>query len=431
MKHAILISQNFAPVNASGTVRAFYFAKYLSEFGWYPHVIARHPFEEASQDAGLLKELEGRCDIHYVWQSSNHPIHGFLSRQKNKTCNNNRLSRAIYKTAFAIWLKAACLITLILFCVKAFQLSRKHQVDLVWATGDPWLSFDIGRWIKKLLSVPFIMDQRDPWTYGALWNPPSKSFAKRQVRREKRALKAADAVVYTSPLTKEIMQKRTMTELASKMSFICNGFDISTITDHSPDSQAGQHQILTLRYIGSLKGHRTPEPLVKAIKSLRKAGKIGEELKFEVVGPVGPWENYLRNPDNEEFIKLRGSVPYDESLQLMRSADVLVLLQTLTEGADVISGKVYEYLASGRPILAIVPQDGGDAWALNYADTGFIADFQSPDMIQKQLEILYNKWQNSDFYRLTPAPPEQFDRRKLTAELADLLNSCTKHKALQ
>ena len=430
MKEFLFVAQNLPPANVSGTVRPFYFAKYLAENGWKPHVLACRPNKNLPADHTLLKELEGTCEIHYLSQFDDHRftvgLRKLHERLRSKNTAVHRGAAFVVRGISRIWKNITHYLTVAHFTLKARQIARHHKIKLVWATGDPWTSFEIGRHIKCFLSIPFVMDQRDPWTYGAMWAPTSELSANRERKKERRALQAADAVVYTSPLTCGIMKSRNPADIAAKMTVICNGYEPDP-NEIPPAADESQKQQLTLRYIGSLKGHRTPFPPLQALKSLVESGRVGNDIHLEFVGNSQDWETLTEEYTQKGLATFIGPVPYAESLGMMRTANCLVLLQTLEEGRDVISGKAYEYVASKRPILAVVPEDGGDAWLLRECGAGIIADFRDETAIENAIEEIYKLWQHD---RLTTMSlqrlPVQFERRQLTKQLAHLLDDTTR-----
>jgi hypothetical protein len=144
---------------------------------------------------------------------------------------------------------------------------------------------------------------------------------------------------------------------------------------------------------------------------------------------VGDYQQQLAETGPDKHIENMGPVPYRESLDAMRTADVLVLLQTIGgEGNDVIGGKAYEYLAAHRPILGIVPPDGGDAWLLSSAEAGTVTGISDVQRVAQGFLHYWRLWKDGRLSEMTARQDlSQFSRRKLTQDLASLFDDVLTH----
>ena len=124
-----------------------------------------------------------------------------------------------------------------------------------------------------------------------------------------------------------------------------------------------------------------------------------------------------------EQVRDVGQVSHAESLQYMRGADVNLLLQTITEGTDVIAGKTFEYLAARKPVVGVVAPDGGDAWLLRETGGGCVVSFDDPGAVADEMHRLWKLWKDGALADAeAKVVVERYTRRNLTRELASVFD---------
>jgi hypothetical protein len=416
MKNILMIAYAFPPFNFSGTARPFGFAKHLGDFGWRPTVVTREGTGGFDADESMLSELKGRCEIVRVQVGDGDDWPGWV--RKYFGWGGRRISEGLTWRArnwfpglkdHVHWGGPA---------VKAgLELARKKQFDLVWATGDPWSSVMAGYRLSKLLKIPFVADLRDPWTYGTMWSPATDRIAAYHQRWERKILGRAKRTVFTSPLTTDIMRGRVDSNLADRLVTITNGFDEF---DGEAKRDVSEDKCL-FSFVGHLsKRHKQPGVLLEGLKRACRDRELAESICFEFVGKTVGYEEQMDRP----YIRYVPPVTQKESRRVMRGSDVLVLLQTITgSGCDVISGKAYEYLAAGRPILGVVPEDGGDAWLIRETKSGVVTGTSDPEKVAEGILHFWRLWKEKKL--VSPVTPEaigRFSRRNLTRELAELFD---------
>lgn len=426
-KNVLMIAYAFPPLNFSGSARPLGFARYLRDFGWHPTILTRRGTGRFASDEQMLAGLEDKCDIRRVppgdnddWASCIKQKLGFLDTPcRLLGLGPHRFSESIAWRAPNLlpglqesihWGRPAF--------QAALELAKQKHFDLIWATGDPWSSLIAACRLSKKLRRPFIADIRDPWTYGVLWNPATPRIAKWNQAWEQKILARAARTVFTSPLTRDIYRSRVKKESAPRIVSITNGFDDSKPLE-APSALRSSDRKCRLGFIGNLTAHRDPQILIQAFKLARES--IGsDQIALHFVGRITPYENFFK----ENAIEHTPSVTQVQSRQSMRSADVLVLLQaSMTLGSDVISGKAYEYLAAGKPILAVVPETGGDAWLIRQTNAGTVTGTTDPNKIAHAIEHYWQLWkQNKLVSPVTPDQLDRFSRRNLTRELTELFD---------
>jgi glycosyltransferase involved in cell wall biosynthesis len=267
-----------------------------------------------------------------------------------------------------------------------------------------------GYLLSRFSGKPLVVDLRDPWTYGSLWQPASPQIASWERALASKVLGHASRVVVTSPLTAKEFTQRFPECPSHKMVTITNGYAATEVASE----RTGHEGKLLLRYIGMLNERRTPDVLLDALAEVLQNDEIAVDLRFEFIGSMGPHADKLRSPALKGTVTSLGKVSYDRSIGLMRGSDVNVLLQTIAEGQDVIAGKTFEYLAANRPILAAVDASGGDAWLMRETNAGLVVDWQDAPGIAAAIRELWRSWKTGQLQ-------EQFSQKDLSAFSRDAL----------
>ncbi|HEX2880008.1 MAG TPA: glycosyltransferase [Polyangiaceae bacterium] len=223
----------------------------------------------------------------------------------------------------------------------------------------------------------------------------------------------------TSPLTMAEMQKRFPGRAAERMLTITNGY---AELDVKAERTLGDGKFL-LRYIGMLNERRTPDVLLDALRIALEHSGLAQDLRVEFIGSMGKHESKLADPRLHDTARAVGQVPHERSLALIKGSDVNVILQTIEEGQDVIAGKTFEYLAAGQPILAIIDEQGGDAWLLRQGQGGMIVGWREPKPIAAAIVKMWELWKadrlRSEF---PPVDVHQYTRQSLTRRLAGVFD---------
>lgn len=435
MKHSVLmVYDKFPPFNVSGTARAFHFAKDLPFFGWTPIVLTGQPGPSEARDPAPLALLppEVRVLRARAWLT---PGKDQLARWFNRMRSPARPSpglaptvpRASSRRVFTRgswtwrmtglpmwvldwhfdWAPAALL--------RALRDPDVRRADLVWVSAPHVTNLFVGEALSRLLNKPLVVDLRDPWTYGSLWSPRGEWVARVERARATQILSRAARVVVTSPLTQVQMERRFP---HARFVTITNGFTVGDSIRPLREVAPGK---CLFRYIGVLNERRRPDPLLEGWAIACRTPGLRDKVHLEFVGDMAGHERSIARLGLDDVVSSRGPVSFDDSLRLMRGSDVNVVLQTLSEGQDVIAGKTFEYLAAGKPVLGVISEQGGDAWLLGRVGGAHLAGYDDPERIAAAIQACVR-----DFERGAPGPKRErlaaFERRHLTGVLARLLD---------
>ena len=430
LKRALMIAQHFPPVNFSGTARPYGFARYLAEFGYWPIVVAMRDSPGHALDYEPLKALAGRYEIHRVGLAAPWLVpKGRRQRRSQAARSGAPGPSAVQGEAglprLGLWglMRRKVGLQIGFFwpaVAKGCELFLRQGFDVIWATGPPWESLRAAYLLSRATGCPYVADLRDPWTYGSMWHPPDREAAEHARSWEKRVSATASRIVYTSPLTADIMRERLGPGCRDRVVTITNGFDGGRTETRGDDV----NDKLVFRFVGNLGGNKNPEVLFEGIRLACQREDVASDLRVQFVGGMAGFEQRIASGTLSRCVDYVGYVTAQESRAYMAGADVLILLQTLTgPGRDVISGKAYEYLAARRPILGVVPEDGGDAWLLRETNSGIITGATDPERIAEGIRRCWRLWKEGRLEELAPKGDiSRFSRRNLTRQLASLFD---------
>jgi glycosyltransferase involved in cell wall biosynthesis len=426
-----MISEKFPPFNLSGSARPFYFAKYLPEFGYVPRIVASSLVARDERDERLLAELPPAVQVRRTPRLISPMVARVRELFPRRALPTNPLGAlepraggggrrpkpwAQEALGWLGWWSHWELDWAALAALAGVWEARRARPSLIWASGPHFRNFVVAARLSEWLRVPLVLDLRDPWTYGSLWRPRCESSARSEQAWALRVLGLATRIVFTSPLTLEAMSRRFPQLPRERLLTITNGFEDTAV---EPLRDVGAERCL-FRYIGVLNDRRQPDVLIRAFARAAKDTGFRASARLEFIGSAGGHEGKSNLAPGCD-VRFRGHVPRADSLRLMAGSDVNLLLQTISEGQDVISGKAFDYLHVRKPILGVVDPSGGDAWLLEATGAGRVAPWQDQDAIARELTAAFQRWQAREPLELRQ-DVSRYSRRGLTAQLAGLFD---------
>ncbi|MFN7981854.1 MAG: glycosyltransferase [Vicinamibacterales bacterium] len=430
----------YPPTRTIASLRLAKFVKFLPEFGWEPHVFTITPVTNRYTAAGALQDEAPPAHVHRVPDPS---VHVWVDRlaarvrgrseassspstQRSATATPEGGGSAVTRLAYRLYRDFVCMPDEAWPWLRHYREIRdaaaNASVDLIFSSSPPATSHVLARRLAADLGKPWVADLRDPW---ADMHTLDRNAVRRwlDVRLERRTLSHAAALTTVSAP----MAKRFAADYDAPVHVIMNGYDAADVPAALADVQPESDR-LTLVYTGLLyEGRRTPLMVFQALRRLHERSAI--DLAHVAVRLYGRnlaiAERQLRDfPELAGVVHLGGEVSYQESLVLQRRATVLLLLEWPDPRAvGVVTGKLFEYLSTGRPILAIGPHGGEIDRILGETGGGMLA--QTIEELEQRLLTLYE-----DFRAHGPASScapsailEQFTRRAMTGRLADAFNS--------
>ena len=420
MRTVLILAYYFPPMGLGGVQRPLKFSKYLPQFGWRPIVATVKDVSYYSQDTTLLEELpeevvvsrSGSLDplrLAYCLGKRNIAIGGPRSKGKS-------FARLILFPDNQIgWVPFAV--------TRALRLIRKYPVDAILTTSPPASSHLAGYLIHRLTGLPWVIDFRDAWTGGEFDQAPSNAHRWLACTLQQHFIHRATHVIAVS---QDIVDGLTDTlPGAPPVTVIPNGYDSADFA--FPVGRAPANKFI-LTYCGALNAARNPEPLFQALHrmtaqqadlaDLLEVRLIGEDLGLSV-------ETLIRKYKIQHLVTHFGYLTHEKAVTQILAANALVMFITseshLVKGVP--TGKIYEYLASGKPILAIAP-DGTASDLIKRYDRGQTVPPNDVQQIALVLETWIKQYEAGDLpeYPVDDEAIRPFSRFQLTDQLAQILN---------
>lgn len=430
-KKVLIITYYWPPAGGAGVQRWLKFVKYLPKKGWDPVIYTPLNGEMPVADPSLLKDIPDGTEVlktkiwePYEWYKkfvgvgSNEKINtGFLT-EKKKPGLAEKISVWIRGNFFIPDARCYWIQPSVRFLTSYL---KEHKVDAIVSTGPPHSMHLIAMKVASIHRIPWLADFRDPWTNIDYYKDLmlSRKADKKHHELEKQVISTATRVVVVGNTMKEEFESA----YNRNVDVITNGFD----PDDFPQTGKFRKTGFTIAHIGSLVRSRNPESLWKAIDILRKEmPEFNSEIQIRLTGKVDvSVRSSIEKYGLSDITNYVSYLPHDQVVTEQQNASLQLLLLNNTPNAKgILTGKLFEYMASGSPILAIGPTDGDAAAVLNESETGTCYDFDDIDGIKSALLKAFRYHQtgngSSGNRKL-----EKWTREALTNKLADILDQMT------
>lgn len=418
-KKVLIIAYYFPPMGMGGVQRALKFAKYLPFFGWQPIILTVRDVDYFAKDYTLLEELS--IDTKIIRTGSLDPLRISCLLKKGETLEGKtytpRKSQAqswmFFPDNKVGWVPFAL--------SKAIPLIKKENVEIIFSTSPPPTSHLLGYLLKKVTKKPWVADFRDPWIGFQYESFPTFVHRKLKHGLEKLITKNADAII---TINSKLSQKlRQLAPPAKRIETITNGYD----QEDFESVPARADNIFTILHSGTFSPDHNPLPFFVALSNLLEKKMINpEKLKVLHCGlSLGiDLEKIVEQYELKRVFFSLGYLPHSQTIQKLKEADLLLLTTAPHPQAEfATTGKLFEYLAAQKPILAIVPEDSSAAQIIRSTGGGTVVDPQEKDKIGEAILSYYNKYyQNKINYQIDQTMLSQFERKHLTSKLATLFD---------
>jgi glycosyltransferase involved in cell wall biosynthesis len=409
-----MVAYFFPPIGGAGVQRTLKFAKYLPDCDWKPIIVTpRHSqtrlmdpdlTAEISQQARIVRTADLRLPDWIPW----------------------RLRAWITRWLFIVdehigWL---------LFAEGAsLECIRREAVQAIFSTSAPYTDHLIAYRLKLKTNLPWIADFRDPWVDNFSAKFPTRMHQRLVTKMEGNVIRTADRVLVVSEPMRQAILSRHPHIPPAKVIVLPNGYDPADFSALEQDmiEPTLEKDRLLIVYSGSFYNQRrTAKEFLQALKlSLDEQRLSREHLRVRFVGNAGKhtleWINTLGLND---VCQATGYLPHRQSLAHVMAADVLLLIVGRGPGSEaVFTGKIFEYLASGKTILCLA-DPGAAADLVREARAGVVVDPEDIPAIATQIGWLYQQWASGRLNQRKPhsAVVKRYDRSALTAQLATILD---------
>jgi len=413
VKHALFVVFHYPPeASSSGVLRTLKFSRYLLEHGWRVTVLTLRRDAYAVIDEKLEAQIPREVRIVRT---------RFLNTKRHLSV------RGLYPAILAVpdswigwypWAVAA-----------GRKILDTDPVDLIFSTSPHPTAHLIARTLARHARVPQVTDFRDPW-----YEEPPEPGMPRIVHRlspwlERQVVTSASHVVTSTTQLRDMLRARYADQPTTKFTAILNGYDEADFADLPRHARAKSERLVIVHAGNINASFRDPSPLFQAIA---RAGAKARLDPFKLLVRFVGGGNYT-NSDRlrkciddsglAESVEFLPRVSYGESLKELAKADLLLLLQASEDTTSLVPAKLYEYLRSMRPVLALV-LPGATTEVLAQTGGGWVANPRSAAEVEEAIIAIFQAWQGGklDEHHAELSALRAFDRRILTGKLAKIFD---------
>ncbi len=426
MKKVLIVAYYWPPAGGPGVQRWLKFVNYLPEFGIGPIVYVPENANYPIIDKSLEEEIPSRVKVikkpilePYKFASlfakkETKEISAGLIKTKEKTNFMQELLLAIRGNLFIpdarkFWVKPS------VSFLKIYL--EENEINTIITTGPPHSLHLIGLKLKQALNLTWIADFRDPWTSIGYHKKLklSKNSAKKHRELEREVLQNASHIITTSFTTKKEFEQIT----TKPITVITNGYE----TYKKPSVKKDNY--FTVAHIGSLLSERNPRVLWKALSELIKENEAFKKaFRLRLVGKVSQVvEQTLKEYNLENYLEKTGYVPHEEAIKFQYQSTLLLLIEIdKPETQAIIPGKLFEYLYTQKPILAIGPKDWDVQKILTKVGAQQSFLYTEKNSVKAYITKVFENYLKGQTH-LKLHGLEDFSRKNLTKKLSKLIES--------
>ena len=403
-------------------------SKYLPEFGWQPVVYTPSNPDSSVYDESLVNEVHP--DIIEIktpiWEP--YQIYRKLTgKKKNETFKAGYISEAStgnWKNRLSVFIRGNFLIPdPRMFWIKPSvkyltKYLKEDPVNAMVSTGPPHSMHLIALGLKMKFNIPWIADFRDPWTDIDFYNKLRLTrWADRKHRRlEQKVLQNADHVVTVSPSWQKDFEKISNRQV----DLVHNGYDPE---DFNFQDDFISQQGFILSHFGAFNKDRNPSSLWTVLAELSSVNAAFKKaLRIQLIGQTDKSIiEEIKQKGLTENLVLFDYLPHHQGIDLLRQSQVLLLpINDTPNLKGILPGKMYEYLALKRPVLAIGPTGADYAQILAETKSGISHHYDDREGLKKSVEDLFLQFQNNNL-RMDSGEYEKYSRRNLAQKIMGLL----------
>ncbi|MBN1202574.1 MAG: hypothetical protein JXJ20_12040 [Anaerolineae bacterium] len=442
MPELIIVSFNVPPDNSPGAIRAVRTVEQLSKRGWSIRVIASRA-QTGRHDPSLVQRWPANAEIIFVdyknvylsladlwarWRARKTPSTTQavgLTGGSQPDLVGSRLRKLISRLAYSYyypdlvssWIRPA---------VQAvISAHRQNPADVLFTTAGPWSTLFIGHHTSRQTGLPWVPDYRDPWTltYSAVeLMRPTRRIDQDRAWQQRFLDQCAQAMVVSEEVREGYIAQYHVPP--DKIHALPIGFDDVSGTAAQPCYPSSEH--LTISYVGNM-ALNILDPFLQALAEwLTAHPDRRDRIRLRFVGEIGAnYRSQVTARQLDDITHYAGVVGRSESWEEICSSTVLLLLRYATEKAYCPGSKLYSYLASGRPVLAVIPPGSG-ARIVRESGQGIVAPYDDVPAIRQALDRLWAAWSAGTLeqqFSQKPAYVNQYTQSALMAKLDQVLRA--------
>ena len=423
-KKLLIITYYWPPAGGPGVQRWLKFVKYLPDFDVQPIVYVPENPTYPIVDSNLVAEVSDKAIILKTPIFEPYQLASFLSKNKTKKISSGIIpnqKKQSFLEKVMLWVRGNLFIPdARVFWVKPSvayleKYIRENEIDTIITSGPPHSLHLIGLELKQKMNLKWLADFRDPWTTIGYHKSLrlSQYAAKKHKQLESQVLNSADTIIVTSKTTKAEFQALT----TKPIEVITNGFDVEKVDKQSLDTK------FSLAHIGSFLSERNPKILWESLVELcAEIPDFKSHLEIKLIGAIS--QEVLETIEQfglNSFLNNLGYVSHAEAVAHQRKSQVLLLIEINSdETKSILPGKLFEYMVSERPILAIGPKDSDFAEIITNTISGVFFEYSEKAKLKLTIQEYYNQFLVGKL-QSHAVGLQQYSRKNLTQQLVELL----------
>lgn len=420
MRNVLVVAYYFPPLGLSGVQRVAGFVRHLPEYGWQPTVITAKPGGYFAYDKSLWSPIED-TGIRVIRTKSLDPTRLFRSGATVRLPQETRRQTLAYISNWIFipdnklgWKS---------FALRAgLRQAAAQRFDAVFSSAPPYTGHLIGKKLSRRLKLPLITDFRDDWVGNPRHIYPTALHRRLHLQQERQVLMQSSAITTINRPILDALEKRHR-DINIRGEVIPHGFD-----KYEDPVKVSAREKLKLVYTGVFYDAQTPEHFLRGISGfLAENPAMRPKISAIFAGLVpNGFTDLIRTLKLEDVVQYVGYLQHIHVVELQQKADVLWMTIGSKSGASGIStGKLYEYMGTGKPILALVPPGTARRTLLRYG-AAYIVEPESKAGVIQALNQITSDWDKEAF----PSPDgsflSMFSRNRLVETLARVLDSVVK-----
>ncbi|GMQ81532.1 MAG: glycosyltransferase family 4 protein [Rhodothermia bacterium] len=423
-RRVLLVAYYFPPFGLSGVQRVSKFVKYLPEFGWDVSVLTIKPGSYFAYDTSLLQDVE-RPGVVIHRTVSLDPTRMFPKREVGMPGETGRrlftrISQILFQPDNKIgWYPFALR--------KGKRILADSVHDAILSSAPPYTDHVVAAALSKSSGLPLVLDYRDDWIDNPRHLYPSAWHKNRARAQEKRVLSIAKSVVTINSVIQKSIRSRAASSLTEPAHYVIphgydpDDFSADRLTEGPLVSEPSR---MNLFYGGVFYDAQQPDTFLRGLRLfLDQVPAARDRVVASFVGflPDSATE-LISSLGLTDVVDYRGYMSHEESVQELQKADILWMTVGKRPGSEGVStGKLYEYIGSRKPILGLVPEGEARETLIEYGASSVVA----PDDVENvaaAIGELFSKWESETLPSPLDAFVTLFNRKRLAAELANILN---------
>lgn len=397
-----MLAYFFPPLGGAGVQRTLKFVRYLEPLGWDATVVASRSRHYPARDPSLMQDVPGRTRI---IRTRTLPLASWAGAVLYYLRLRRLHAWVTWPDQGKGWAPFALL--------AALRAARLEKPDVIFSTSAPFGAHLVAMWVSRRTGIPWVADFRDEWASNPQLHEQPRILARLTARSERAITSAARRVVVAA----DYFRLEGLAPDDPRRIVIPNGVDDADLPKRSMQPPKDR---FVLANVGTVYDAFDPSAALRILTRLVDQGEIERgpvEVRF--VGSI--WSDTFEPPRGVRFERI-GYVEHFRAIEEMCGASVLLLYRPNSSLAP--SGKLFEYLASGRPILCLTRADNLAARLVREWNAGVVADPDDETEIEAAILTLWRRWRENglaDQPEVRRRVLERYSRQAAARQLATIL----------